>query len=594
MMIRTHDDIDEATLTTAEKTLLENCRAGEPTVLGDGKLPAGPSDARSVRADLLRYLICGGCETYRTTDRGIDLKGAYISRNLDLDFASARGGTRLSNCRFFGRVLGTQARFRFLNLSGSHFMLGVHSLHMRVNSNLDLVKIVAAGEVNFGGSRIGGQLVCNNARFSRRTGHDLVDVQVRSALILEGIKVGTILMRSVKVDGDVKLGQARISGDLDLSKADLTHTKPYALMLQDARIAGNVYLRAAVVRGGAIVSGTKVRGQLECDGAQFFKPDVVEGNITSRNLFGHDELALNVQGMEAEVFIWRKVGAVTGRVHLSGACIGTIVDDAASWALIDNLALNGFRYQRIHGPMDTRTRLGWLAKDATTSGEFRPQPYEQLAHVMQGMGHTGDARRVRLEKEILLSRDWKRRALDEQKLLRERRDAQVTPPDYHQIQNRLAILGLELRIMPLWHGALRTMVGYGHAPQRVLYWVVGTIAVMGSFYLWVWNFGGMVPNSDIILTSPHWAQAMVANPDMPALAWEASELGQHYQTFAAATYAADVFIPLVDLGQEAAWTATTATAWGRVAWVLSWFLKLFGWIVTAVGAAAITGIIRRE
>ncbi len=474
MTIRRYDDIDEAALSPAEKTLLENCKAGMPTVLGDGALPDGPSDARSVRADLLRYLIRGGCEAWPVADSGVDLFGAYVTGRLDLDFATAKGGTGLVACRFENRIEALQARFEILALGRSH---------------------------------------------------------------LPG------------------------------------------LMAQGAQVTSNVFLRGITAAGEVSLAGAGIGGQLECQGARF-------GNAAGR--------ALNAQKMEVTALIWRRIGAVSGAVDLNGAKVADLVDEAASWDLVEHLRLNGFRYERIHGPMAARMRLGWVAKDAEAAGEFHPQPYEQLASVFRAMGHTSDARRVMLEKEIRLAADWTRRALEEQADLRKRCDATPMPADHHEIQNRLARLWLDLRILPVWHWFLRYLVGYGHAPQRVLYWAAGTITVMGLFYLFVWNFGGMVPNSDIILTSPHWAEAMAANPGLPGVAWEGSEVGQHYQTFAAATYAADVFIPLVDLGQEAAWTATTATRLGGLAWVATWFLKLFGWIVTAMGAAAITGIIRRE
>ena len=160
--------------------------------------------------------------------------------------------------------------------------------------------------------------------------------------------------------------------------------------------------------------------------------------------------------------------------------------------------------------------------------------------------------------------------------------------------NKRFDLRFALLLLPLWHGALRVLIGYGYAPQRAVFWAVGTVLGFGLFYLWVWNSGGFVPGSDVVLLSDHWAMAVAANPHLPAAAWETSQTGQYYETFAAGTYALDVFIPLVDLGQEEAWNATTATGLGMVAWVMTWFLKAFGWFVTALGAAAVTGIIQRD
>lgn len=526
MTIRTDADIrrlrEQGELTTAEETLIENCRAGKLTMLGDGKLPDGPSDARNVRADLLRHLITGGCSECPTQDSGVSLFGAYVTGRLDLNFAQAKGVTGLFFCQFEMRIEAVQGQFKSLILHVSH-VPGLNAQGVRMTGGVFLREITAKGEVNLAGARIEGQLDCEGAHFE--TARDM------------------------------------------------------ALNAQGAQVAGGVFLRKVTAKGEVSLPGAKIGGQLSCEGARFL------------NAKG---MALNAQKMEAEEFYWREVAAVSGQMHLGGARVGDLEDDAASWDLVEHLYLDGFCYDHLGGSMNSQMRLAWVAKDAATKGEFRPQPYEQLAKVFRAMGHTGDARRVGLEKEILLAADWKRRGLAEQAKLRARRDETPRPSDHREIQNRLAWLWLDLRIMPVWHGALRTMVGYGHAPQRVLFWTAGTITVMGLFYLYIWNFGGMVPNSDIVLTSTHWADAMKAKPDLPSLAWGASETGQHYETFNAFAYAADVFIPLVDLGQEAAWTATTTTAWGCLAWVLSWFLKLFGWIVTAVGAAAITGFIRRE
>lgn len=579
MTIRRYADIDEAALSPAEKTLLENCEAGVPTVLGDGTLPDGPSDARNVRADLLRYLICGGCEAWPVADWGVDLTGAYVTGTLDLDFATAKGLTGLVACRFENPIEALQARFEVLALNGSH-LPGLMAQGARVQGNVFLHSVSVRGMVRLIGARISGQLNCECARFSNSDG---------PALDLESAEVaGHVSLRRIKADGEVRLSGARIGGQLICKGAQILNGGDVALSANHMQVAGGLFLNVEWTdedkvsfraEGEVNLSGARIGGQLVCKGAQF-------SNV--------GRLAFNAQKLTVEEFIWMEVGSVVGMVALNGARCCEFIDDKQSWDKVEVLVLNGLVYNHLHGSMDTRMRLAWLAKDAATAQEFRPQPYEHLASVYRAMGHTSDARLVLLEKDILLAADWTRRAVEEQADLRQRRDATPMPADHHEIQNRLARLWLDLRILPVWHWFLRYLVGYGHAPQRVLYWTAGTITVMGLFYLCVWKFGGMVPNSDIILTSPHWAEAMAANPDLPGMAWEASEVGQHYQTFAAATYAADVFIPLVDLGQEAAWTATTATRLGGLAWVATWFLKLFGWIVTAVGGAAITGIIRRE
>ena len=62
----------------------------------------------------------------------------------------------------------------------------------------------------------------------------------------------------------------------------------------------------------------------------------------------------------------------------------------------------------------------------------------------------------------------------------------------------------------------------------------------------------------------------------PAVAWgEATEAGQDYETFQPFVWAADVFVPLIDFGQENAWApSTTRSGWGTSLWAGRWVVKL--------------------
>ncbi|MDA1287608.1 MAG: hypothetical protein O3A08_14585, partial [Proteobacteria bacterium] len=104
--IRKFSEIIEPT--AAEEKLLANCQAGVPTVLGDGERPAGPSGARTVQAEVLRYLILGGCKKCCVDESGIDLVGAYVSGALDLNYATAKHRINLDKCRFENAVEAMQ------------------------------------------------------------------------------------------------------------------------------------------------------------------------------------------------------------------------------------------------------------------------------------------------------------------------------------------------------------------------------------------------------------------------------------------------------------------------------------------------------
>ncbi|WP_299554191.1 hypothetical protein [uncultured Tateyamaria sp.] len=77
--------------------------------------------------------------------------------------------------------------------------------------------------------------------------------------------------------------------------------------------------------------------------------------------------------------------------------------------------------------------------------------------------------------------------------------------------------------------------------------------------------------------------------------WKAVAPGRDWETFNRYAYGFDVVIPIIDFGQTDAWAPSTNRGlWGWHLWWGRWVLSVMGWIVTALGAAAITGIIRRE
>ncbi len=105
-------------------------------------------------------------------------------------------------------------------------------------------------------------------------------------------------------------------------------------------------------------------------------------------------------------------------------------------------------------------------------------------------------------------------------------------------------------------------------------------------------FRAFAPNSPVVLISEEWET--VATLPNPAAEWEAGP-GRDYETYNSLAYAFDTVIPLIDLGQESAWSPSTSRGpFGWIAWWAKWILKVAGWIITALGAAALTGIIRRD
>jgi hypothetical protein len=503
-------------LSKAERQLIECCREGAPCKLGDGMLPKRKSKARTIRADLLRWLILGGAEDCRVHEWGVRLAGAYVEGPLDLSFAEAKGPTGLTNCRFGAGITALAARLQLLFLTGSA-VKGLNLQGASVTQNVFLRgNFKAKGEVSLAGAKIGGQLACDGGSFDNAGGN--------------------------------------------------------ALIAERAEVTGDVFLSDGFsAKGEVSLVGAKIGGQLSCDGGSFENAD---GD------------ALIAQDAEIGSLHWKKVTVPSGSVDFYSAHIHAMADDAKSWPERGRLFLDGMRYDRLVATFtDAEGRLEWLAKGDRSNGAFTPQPYTQLAKVLREMGHERDARAVLIAKE---------RKLAAERIAQDRQRAQELWAGRQGVRGDIGWHWLRRTGFKLWNGLARRLVGYGYAPQFAFYWMVGTVAVLTGLYLLCWRFGGMVPNSEVILNSADWAAAMAESPLAPGRIWAESDVGRHYETFSALIYASDVFIPLIDFAQQSAGTATTANWIGYVAFRLNFLAEGFGWFLTAMGAAAITGIIRRD
>ncbi|KIC09891.1 hypothetical protein RA19_14135 [Leisingera sp. ANG-M1] len=355
----------------------------------------------------------------------------------------------------------------------------------------------------------------------------------------------------------------KVGGQLGCDGAEFQNKGGTALNLQDAEIGQTLFLRSVKIFGAADLNGLKTGGALECNGAEFQN---------------RGRTALNLQDAEiGQGFFFRDQVTVQGSIDLTTAHCGDLVDDPDCWPDSGHLILDGFTYRRIAGSTDARTRLNWLARGDHWEGEFYPQPYKQLAKVLHEMGHEADAKEVRISLA--------------QKLARNARAERIwfTGTEFEFLR-----VLLPLPIIWFWHMALNFLTDYGYRPGKSLAALVFLWAVAIYPAHKAWKEGSFAPNSGPMLTSPEW-QHLARDSDNPSKEWSSTVPGKDWETFNRYAYAADLVVPIIDLGQTDAWAPSTERGWwGYHLWWLRWVFTTMGWIVTALGAAALTGIIRRE
>lgn len=396
---------------------------------------------------------------------------------------------------------------------------------------------------------------------------------------------GSVFLRAgFYSSGEISLPGARISGDLQVCDAKILSGTGMGIFAASAKIEGSVYL------GDYPFDDTDT--QLIVDGAVLFSSALIARDFYCRNCAisvdsqqlggvqhfdnGQDNLptALSLTRAEIAGVLYLRNNQVTGgMVDLSGAITRRLNDEPAGEAALYRVRLDGFDYQAFSDQADTAldARLDWLER-RPAGVEFSAQPYEHLAAIFNKMGHRNDANDVLRRKEQDL------------------RKANI---------ETIKASGQGVWKVPLlWlsSGMLRWLIGYGYRPVLALLWGVLLIGLLAVAADRTWKAGDMTPNSAPILISAPWVQATIQHPENPGLFWsQPGQAGQDYETFSAVAYATDLVVPIVNLGQEDAWAPSTSRSdWGRRMWWIRWFAKGIGWVITALGAAAVTGVIRRS
>lgn len=575
----------DAPWTKAEKRLIAEAPDGFVD-FGEG-CPEDGEDAPRIRATLIRHLVTGGCTGLPLPDRSVGVRGAVITGLLDLEAVKSSRDLRLMDCRFLQKPDLRDADLGGVYLPGCA-LPGLRADRLKTDRNLHLRNgFHATGQVNLAGARITGQLSCTKGRFENPGG---------VALHCDSLQVGAdVFMREgFHATGEVNLVGARITGQLSCIKGRFENPGGVALDCEALQVEADVFLREGFHAEGKVnLIRAHVQGHLICQEGRFDSGLATEG--------------LRVEG----ALYWRGLAGFSGPLNFNDAHVGRLCDDAESWRDAKPLYLSGFRYERLDSGMSVAERLTWLsrkverritpaiAKILDHDGNTRldqpsfirgadkkqcdPQPYTQLAKVLREQGMPQGAARILEERDKRVRRASYHRAMAAQ--------------DGTFRAGWAAQLAALMRPINALFGAV---FGYGHRPGRAIYWVLGLWLFATLLYAQVWAVDQMAPESAIVLTSPDWIAAVEGYEDnptgpLPLTLWKDSPTAKDYETFQPMLYALDVFIPLDALGQEAAWAPSPVRGnWGAFGFWAKPALQVAGWIITAVGAAAVAGLVGRK
>ncbi|MBU2937069.1 MULTISPECIES: pentapeptide repeat-containing protein [Pacificibacter] len=362
---------------------------------------------------------------------------------------------------------------------------------------------------------------------------------------------------------------AYVNGQLICRGTIFTAKHGSALDLQGIAVEHDVFLTGASANASVDLNGAIIGGQL---------------GLRGMTLSVKAGLALDLEGVKIESgFFFIDIKSVVGSIDLSSAHVGNLVDDPASWDKVTNLILDGFTYDRISGSQsstDYKTRLRWLKTSDNSTAKFRPQPYNQLAKVLREMGHERDAREIK----VVLAGKLK---------TQDRKERVIKPNGNWGVGVASAWRDLSNAALWIWHVTSLRFIGHGYKPENAIAVLLTLILFAWGAADQAWKAGDFAPNSALILNSDDWRA--LSNAPHQAQAWGETVVGKDWESFNSFAYAADVVIPIVDFSQTQAWAPSTNRGpWGATLWWARWLFTAAGWIISALGAAAITGVIRRE
>ena len=224
---------------------------------------------------------------------------------LDLSSATVSFPVSFENSLFDETIQLSQSQLIDFTLTGSHIH-GIEAAKVTVRNNFTLDNISSEGEVDLLGGNLGGTLVCQGSTLKNPGALALVadnakvggNVFLRGAVDSQG-KAGA----PFSAEGEVSLMGADVNGDLDCDGATFNNQGEIALGADRLKVGGGVFLGSAVNSQGN-VTPFKADGEVRLLGAD------VRGNLEciGATFKNPSKIALNADRL--------KVG---GNVFLRGA-----------------------------------------------------------------------------------------------------------------------------------------------------------------------------------------------------------------------------------------------------------------------------------
>lgn len=408
--------------------------------------------------------------------------------------------------------------------------------------------------------------------------------------------VGDIVLNRCVIEFDIEICYSKIFGKIDLRNSRLNDfilkgSKVEQLIITNAYFSGGVVLSYGFETLQPVMAANVIiKGQLGCSGGAFRgKP-----------------LAIHLESANIRDFFWRDIVGLWGIIDLTNVSVGCLIDHDNSWPEKGMLYIDGFTFQSLGGNTSINffERLRWLElqPEDRLGYDFRPQPFEQLVSVLKKTGHEKEAKNIAVKK-LCYQRDsvFARRDIQLVKMehdlnftanLNKKLDLLTKIEKHKQDYLSKFFVDLFACVKLIWSYLYYFISGYGFYPLRCLMWGVLSILFGSLVFEISYHSGLMVPKNVFILVG-EWAKV---EANVPSEIYSEFYLRvPEYQRFNSLIYSIDLFVPFIDLSQDEFWVLTNSYGSFLSGWksYFAWFYGMLGWLITAILAASLAGVVRK-
>ncbi len=465
------------------------------------------------------------------------------------------------------------------------------------NADLDLSGLTIDREISIIDSRIDGAVILRFARIR--------------ALRLDGSTIGKL--EGLRVHVTTSLYLRSLKADAARNREAKRFTSRGHVDLSGAKIGGALSARGAHIASdkGSGVGNKKP----SADPSDKYALDLSDADIESIILGPKDS-----PGADGEILDGKKIDEciIHGGISFQRARCLSFTDCVATYDELfrhnHKLVLRGFRYKslgRLAPRRDVKFRKKWLLADERRDEEFDPQPYEQLAEVLQSQGDTDAAVKIQVTKHRKIhfakrptTRDFSPGSGKDR--------THILSSKHKRWIHWCAVLPMRAITLPFLE-----LIAYGYRPYRILWFIFGFMFAGGLYFNHAFETGRISPSNIFVARSQVWDECLtearternkgaipisfstqsslhLCKQAPPEAGNDEARALALYPDFNGYWYAADAFLPFVSLRQQEFWVAHEAGNDFPPMRTFTQFFMLLGWLMSSVGiGGALTYLNRR-